>query len=154
MFQTGLGSLGSCCTGATAVEVMACTLQHPEGMHAPAAQPDQHVDHRALPLGPVPHMVRGQLSGFSQMCLTGQAFSQCTACSPIVVEQYKQHGWNFLLQALQVCLVLPLPCHALPCPALPDVFTKTCMLFMAGPALRCTDCAALPCSVSYMYIPA
>lgn len=88
--------------GAIAVELMACTLQHPDGVHAPAAQPGQRVDHAALPLGAVPHMVRGQLSGFSQMCLEGQAFNQCTACSPTVVEQYRQHGWTFLLQALQV----------------------------------------------------
>ena len=90
--------------GAVAVELMACTLQHPDGMHAAAAVPGQHVDHTALPLGPVPHMVRGQLSGFSQMCLSGQAFSQCTACSPTVVEQFRQHGWPFLWHALQVRL--------------------------------------------------
>ena len=70
--------------------------------HAPAAVAGEHVNHEELPLGPVPHMVRGQLSGFSQMCLTGQAFRQCTACSQTVVDQYKQHGWPFLWQALQV----------------------------------------------------
>ena len=88
--------------GAVAVELMAATLQHPLGMHAPAAVAGEHVNHEELPLGPVPHMVRGQLSGFSQMCLTGQAFRQCTACSQTVVDQYKQHGWPFLWQALQV----------------------------------------------------
>ena len=88
--------------GGVAVELMASTLQHPQGMHAPAAVPGEQFDQDSLPLGPVPHMIRGQLSGFSQMCLTGQAFQQCTACSPTVVQQYKQHGWSFLQQALQV----------------------------------------------------
>ena len=88
--------------GAIAVELMAATLQHPLGIDAPAAVAGEHVNHEELPLGPVPHMVRGQLSGFSQMCLSGQAFRQCTACSQTVVDQYKQHGWSFLWQALQV----------------------------------------------------
>lgn len=89
-------------TGAVAVELMACTLQHPLGINAPAAVAGEHVNHEELPLGPVPHMIRGQLSGFTQMCLTGQAFRQCTACSQTVVDQYRQAGWSFLWQALQV----------------------------------------------------
>ncbi len=88
--------------GAIAVELMAATLQHPLGIDAPAAVAGEHVNQEELPLGPVPHMVRGQLSGFSQMCLSGQAFRNCTACSQTVVDQYKQHGWSFLWQALQV----------------------------------------------------
>ena len=88
--------------GAVAVELMACTLQHPLGINAPAAVAGERVDHEELPLGPVPHMIRGQLSGFTQMCLTGQAFRQCTACSQTVVNQYRQSGWSFLWQALQV----------------------------------------------------
>ena len=81
---------------------MACTLQHPLGINAPAAVAGERVNHEELPLGPVPHMIRGQLSGFTQMCLTGQAFRQCTACSQNVVDQYRQSGWPFLWQALQV----------------------------------------------------
>ncbi|KAL0033968.1 hypothetical protein WJX79_000179 [Trebouxia sp. C0005] len=95
--RPGLASIA----GATAVELMAATLQHPLGIDAPAAVAGEHVNHEELPLGPVPHMVRGQLSGFSQMCLSGQAFRQCTACSQTIVDQYKQHGWSFLWQALQ-----------------------------------------------------
>lgn len=88
--------------GAVAVELMACTLQHPLGINAPAAIAGEQVNHDELPLGPAPHMIRGQLSGFTQMCLTGQAFRQCTACSQTVVDQYRQAGWSFLWQALQV----------------------------------------------------
>ncbi|KAL3133750.1 Ubiquitin-like modifier-activating enzyme ATG7, variant 2 [Trebouxia sp. C0010 RCD-2024] len=95
--RPGLASIA----GAVAVELMACTLQHPLGINAPAAVAGERVNHEELPLGPVPHMIRGQLSGFTQMCLAGQAFRQCTACSQTVVDQYRQSGWPFLWQALQ-----------------------------------------------------
>ena len=31
----------------------------------------------------------------------GQAFRQCTACSPTVVSAYRARGWDFVLEALQ-----------------------------------------------------
>ncbi|CAL5221045.1 g3168 [Coccomyxa viridis] len=94
--------------GSLAVEVCCGALQHPQGVRAPAAQHDAaassatgHKD-AVLPLGPVPHMIRGQLGGgFAQQCLVGSAFRQCTACSWAVVEQYRQQGWKFILEALQ-----------------------------------------------------
>ncbi len=56
----------------------------------------------ALPLGPVPHMVRGQLGGgFAQHAMVGQAFRQCIACSGTVVDAYRAQGWPFVLAALQ-----------------------------------------------------
>ena len=55
-----------------------------------------------LPLGPVPHMLRGQLGGgFAQHSMVGQAFRQCIACSGTVVGQYRSHGWQFILSSLQ-----------------------------------------------------
>lgn len=52
------------CAGSLAVEVCCGALQHPQGVRAPAAQHDpaassatSHPD-AALPLGPVPHMIR------------------------------------------------------------------------------------------------
>ena len=91
---------------------MAAILQHPAGIHAPAlaggeagfgadGNPEEGQEGYSV-LGQVPHRIHGRLAGFSQSCLTGQAFSQCTACSACVVEQYKQHGWQFLQHALQV----------------------------------------------------
>lgn len=57
-------------------------------------------------LGGVPHMIRGQLGGFQQSALTGRAFSQCTACSPTVVDAWRARGWPFIAQSLQVRLGL------------------------------------------------
>eukprot|EP00882_Tetradesmus_deserticola_P015848 GHRQ01016898.1.p1 GENE.GHRQ01016898.1~~GHRQ01016898.1.p1 ORF type:complete len:260 (-),score=105.96 GHRQ01016898.1:574-1353(-) len=85
--------------GALAVELMAALLQHPLRGCAPAASSSSSggVDGA---LGPVPHMIRGQMSGFTQTCMVGQAFSQCTACSPAVLQQYRSQGWGFVQQVL------------------------------------------------------
>lgn len=53
--------------GALAVELMAAVLQLPMGVEAPLAS--SSVEDGAL--GGAPHMIRGQLSGFSQLCLSG-----------------------------------------------------------------------------------
>ncbi|CAL8471824.1 g11366 [Coccomyxa elongata] len=92
--------------GSLAVEMCCGVIQHPQGVRAPAACHDSDASSSAadsaLPLGPVPHMIRGQLGGgFAQHCLVGQAFRQCIACSAAVVAQYHKNGWPFILQALQ-----------------------------------------------------
>ena len=92
--------------GSLAVELMAALLQHPLQGHAPAPAASGAVPGTAAhiaggALGPVPHMIRGQLSGFSQTCMVGQAFSQCTACSAAVLQQYRADGWGFVLRVLQ-----------------------------------------------------
>ncbi|KAL4422919.1 hypothetical protein ABPG75_009116 [Micractinium tetrahymenae] len=106
----------SAIAGSLAVELMAAVLAHPAGAAAPApgwgmpgsspggsAQPAAAATAAAqeeLPLGDPPHMIRGQLGDFSQMCLAGQAFSQCTACSLAVVREYRRRGAGFLLEGL------------------------------------------------------
>lgn len=57
-------------------------------------------------LGEVPHMLRGNMTGFSLTCMEGRAFSQCTACSATVVDAYKQGGWDTVLRATQVSVCL------------------------------------------------
>eukprot|EP00798_Chlamydomonas_sp_ICE-L_P015222 gene15222-21301_t len=84
--------------GALAVELVAALLQHPLGIYAPA-NPEPSAAMAAL--GPVPHMIRAQLSGFNQVCMVGSAFSQCTACSEVVVKAYNERGWDFILEAIQ-----------------------------------------------------
>jgi ubiquitin-like modifier-activating enzyme ATG7 len=104
--------------GALAVELMSALLQHPMRGYAPAphgptaaagggggsAGSSAAAAVNAGALGPVPHMVRGQLSGFSQTCMMGQAFSQCTACSEAVLQRYREDGWAFLLKVSCRCL--------------------------------------------------
>ncbi|KAF5842096.1 hypothetical protein DUNSADRAFT_9355, partial [Dunaliella salina] len=52
-------------------------------------------------LGGVPHMLRGNLTGFSLTSMEGRAFDQCTACSPTIMGRYKQQGWELVLRATQ-----------------------------------------------------
>ena len=86
--------------GALAVELLAALLQHPAGVDAPAPGPRDAAG-AAAALGPVPHMLRGQLSGFSQVAMEGRAFSQCTACSEAALAQWRARGADFVLEALR-----------------------------------------------------
>jgi ubiquitin-like modifier-activating enzyme ATG7 len=92
--------------GALAVELMAALLQHPAGVDAPAPSGsggDGSSGEAAVvaALGPVPHMLRGQLFGFSQTAMEGRAFSQCTACSDAVVSRWQAGGAEFVMEALR-----------------------------------------------------
>ena len=81
---------------------------------------DGDVADDVAPLGGVAHMIRGQLGGFQQLTLTGRAFSQCTACSPTVVDAWRHRGWPFVAEALRV---RPAP---RPCPATVLINTMIC----------------------------
>ena len=98
--------------GSLAVEMMAAVCEHPLGMYAPPAgyppptntQDEEHGEQKeegaGSVLGGVPHMIRGQLNGFTQTCMTGHAFPQCPACSKVVVEEYLSRGAEFVLQVV------------------------------------------------------
>ncbi len=51
-------------------------------------------------MGSAPHMLRGQLSSFSQVAMEGWAFVQCTACSEAVVGAFRERGWGLVRAAL------------------------------------------------------
>ncbi|KAG1662518.1 hypothetical protein FOA52_000922 [Chlamydomonas sp. UWO 241] len=110
--RPGLAPIAS----ALSVELVAALLQHPDGVAAPAprtatnGQPGDEQSGIAGSggsgdgdgvLGPVPHMIRGCLSGFGQTCMVGAASRQCTACSAAVVAAHKERGWAFVLDALR-----------------------------------------------------
>jgi ubiquitin-like modifier-activating enzyme ATG7 len=81
--RPGLSFLAS----SVAVELMASILQHPLGKDAPAtpsAAPTEPVPQGASMLGAVPHQIRGFLSHFQNLILTGDRFSCCPSCSPKV----------------------------------------------------------------------
>lgn len=138
MARPGLSAIA----GALAVELTMATMSHPLGADAPA---DPAADGVAGPLGHPLHMLRGQLTGFSQvgmlgagagglvptrdchgpwksaahgavlgmrphaalptlippraqMAMRGGASNLCTACSPAVLEAFKQGGTPFILE--------------------------------------------------------
>jgi len=58
------------------VEVMVSILQHPDGALAPAptSQADETGDH---PLGIIPHQIRGFLSNYQNMVISGKSYDCC-----------------------------------------------------------------------------
>lgn len=56
--------------------------------------PDDH------PLGITPHTVRGFLSSWQNMIISGQAYDCCSACSPAIVGLYEKEGWEFVKRAI------------------------------------------------------
>jgi ubiquitin-like modifier-activating enzyme ATG7 len=84
----------SAVAGSLAVELLIGILHHPQREHAPASilgGTEQQSE-----LGFVPHQIRGSMSTFQNALLTGTSYSQCTACSPVVVEEYEKNGFEFL----------------------------------------------------------
>lgn len=81
-----------------AVELMVALLQHPS--RGLAGTSDETC------LGPVPHSIRGFLSSFSQILPATPAFSQCTACSPKVLNEYKTRKSAFLIDVFECATYL------------------------------------------------
>ncbi|CAG8882757.1 unnamed protein product [Penicillium nalgiovense] len=81
------------------VELFVSLLQHPQGAGAPApiARNTERDDH---PLGIVPHQIRGFLSNFENLSVTGKSYPSCSACSDKVVSAYREQGWDFVRRAL------------------------------------------------------
>ncbi|PPQ82174.1 hypothetical protein CVT26_008804 [Gymnopilus dilepis] len=91
---------------ATAVELLASLLQHPEGLFAPAPPPttnqtstSESQDGLNSVLGTVPHQLRGFLNQFRTMPLVGAAYDKCTGCSETVLKAYETEGFPMLLKA-------------------------------------------------------
>ncbi|KAJ3558201.1 hypothetical protein NM688_g1067 [Phlebia brevispora] len=89
---------------ATAVELLMSLLQHPDGVNAPAPAPqvgkdapDPHASGGVL--GLVPHQLRGFLTEFRNMLITGAAYSRCTGCGDKVLDAYETEGFDMLLRA-------------------------------------------------------
>jgi ubiquitin-like modifier-activating enzyme ATG7 len=95
--RPGLSAMAS----AMAVELAVTMLHHPLGALAPPDQPGPPTgqDAEAAGLGKLPHQIRGFVTNFSSVIVTGQAFKHCTACSLPVVQGYKRGGVEFLLRA-------------------------------------------------------
>lgn len=87
------------------VEMLTSILQHPLKGEAPAPQPRPGTtlerDPPNHPLGLVPHQIRGYVSTFQNIVIRGQSYDSCSACSPKVLEAYRNDGWGFVKRALQ-----------------------------------------------------
>lgn len=95
MTRPGVAPIAS----ALLVELFVSILQHPQEAAAPApiARSVEREDH---PLGVVPHQIRGFLSTFENLSVTGQSYQSCSACSDKIVGAYREHGWDFVQRAL------------------------------------------------------
>ena len=75
-------------------------LHHPDAHHAPGDVAREISERTELPLGIVPHQVRGFLTHFSNIVTTCPAFASCVACSKGVVDAFAKDRDNFLLRVL------------------------------------------------------
>lgn len=78
-----------------ATELFVSILQSENKQHTPHTVSD-----RSCILGSLPHQLRGFLHNFELMKLSSNNFKHCTACSNIVVETFKNEGWEFVKNAL------------------------------------------------------
>jgi len=101
--RPGLAGIAS----SNAVELLISLLQHPLRNDAPAPPApgaQKHREDKSSPqvesiLGLVPHQLRGSLSQFNNILITGAAYERCTGCSEIVIKEYESKGFEMLLQA-------------------------------------------------------
>ncbi|MCJ1249234.1 Autophagy protein 7 [Trapelia coarctata] len=95
--RPGIAAIAS----ALLVEVMVSVLQHPQGLSAPAPDPDpEKRETGEHPLGIVPHQIRGFLSTFQNMVINGRSYDCCSACSDKITGRYLKDGWGFVKKAL------------------------------------------------------
>ncbi|PPQ66819.1 hypothetical protein CVT24_008678 [Panaeolus cyanescens] len=99
--RPGLAPIAS----ATAVELLASLLQHPDGIHAApppattASSANNESEETFGVLGAVPHQLRGFLNQFKTIPLVGAKYDRCTGCSETVLKAYETQGFDMLLQA-------------------------------------------------------
>ncbi|GMN50693.1 hypothetical protein TIFTF001_019836 [Ficus carica] len=95
--RPGLAPIAS----ALAVELLVGILHHPHGIYAEGeVTSSSNSGSSEMPLGILPHQIRGSLSQFSQMTLVGHSSNSCTACCRTVVSEYRKRGMEFILQAI------------------------------------------------------
>jgi ubiquitin-like modifier-activating enzyme ATG7 len=78
---------------------MVSVLQHEQGALAPAPLGGDE-DPGSHPLGIVPHQIRGFLTKFENVLISGRSYDCCSACSDKITGAYLERGWEFAKQAL------------------------------------------------------
>lgn len=92
--RPGLSGLAS----SLSVELLVSLLHHPLRGHAPADQKQEIGGHFSTELGILPHQLRGFLSYFTELIVTGHHYDKCVACSDPVVRAYREKGCEFLIE--------------------------------------------------------
>lgn len=91
-----------------ATELFVSIVQHPLGPAAPTLNTDISTESDDLnstyehPLGEIPHQIRGFLRRFQQMSIVGVNYEHCSACSDSILELWKNDGWLFVKNALNI----------------------------------------------------
>ncbi|KAG3215499.1 Ubiquitin-like modifier-activating enzyme [Phytophthora cactorum] len=80
---------------ATAVELLVAVLHSPQGKYVGAEKPSDG----SVPMGYIPHQLRGFLNAFQNMVITGEAFDKCIACSLKVLDAYTADALGLLEKA-------------------------------------------------------
>ncbi|CAL4955799.1 unnamed protein product [Urochloa decumbens] len=91
--RPGLASIAS----GRAADLFTRMLHHPDGIHAPGEISGASSSH---PLGLLPHQIRGSLSQYNLLTLLGYSSSNCTACSNVVLSEYRRRGMDFVMQVI------------------------------------------------------
>ena len=89
-----------------ATELLVAMFHHPLRSCAPAPKNkdssssynpvDDGSDASSTALGLLPHQIRGTVVTYSMMTPTVPAFPSCSACSDLVVDEYKKNGFEFV----------------------------------------------------------
>ncbi len=102
--RPGLAPLAS----SMAVELCVSLLHHNYRQNAPAPKqndagrssfsPTVQESESTSPLGVMPHQIRGSIVSYTMMTPTVPAFSCCTACADLVIDEYRRSGFEFVRQ--------------------------------------------------------
>ncbi|XP_004969162.1 ubiquitin-like modifier-activating enzyme atg7 [Setaria italica] len=87
----------ACIASGRAADLFTRMLHHPDGIHAPGEIAGASSGH---PLGLLPHQIRGSLSQYNLLTLLGYSSSNCTACSNVVLSEYRSRGMDFVMQVI------------------------------------------------------
>jgi ubiquitin-like modifier-activating enzyme ATG7 len=89
------------------VELLVSILQHPLRARAPHTSDSRTHGTNPFnsavfthPLGGVPHQIRGFLGQWNNLCIEGQQYESCSACSAKIVGMYQEQGWEFVKKAI------------------------------------------------------
>ncbi|KAK3164774.1 hypothetical protein QOZ80_1AG0024510 [Eleusine coracana subsp. coracana] len=91
--RPGLASIAS----GRAVDLFTRMLIHPDGIRAPGEIAGTSSEHT---LGLLPHQIRGSLSQYHLLTLLGYSSSNCTACSNVVLSEYRRRDMGFVMQVI------------------------------------------------------